>query len=105
MTRLFKLLTDADRAALSASDSWAGSAADLRDGFIHLCTEAQCAGVRARYYAGVAPLWLAQIDAARLGDALRWEPATGGEDFPHLYAPLPAAAVVAMTLAEPLPDA
>jgi uncharacterized protein (DUF952 family) len=30
-----------------------------------------------------------------MGDAIRWEPARGGALFPHLYGPLPLAAVIA----------
>ena len=31
---------------------------------------------------------LVQVDAAPLGDRLRWEPARDGSLFPHLYGPL-----------------
>ncbi|WP_395838798.1 DUF952 domain-containing protein [Cystobacter fuscus] len=47
-----------------------------------------------------------QPDAAALGPALRWEPASGGRRpglFPHLYGPLPMSAVlseVALPLGE-----
>ena len=33
---------------------------------------------------------------AAAGVALRWEPSRGGDLFPHLYAPLPLAAVEAV---------
>ncbi len=36
---------------------------------------------------------LAAIDAAALGDDLRYEVSRGGSLFPHLYAPLPMSAV------------
>ena len=36
---------------------------------------------------------LVAVDAAALGDALRWEPSRGGALFPHLYGPLPLGAV------------
>ena len=32
---------------------------------------------------------LIAIDAAMLGDKLKWEPSRGGALFPHLYAELP----------------
>lgn len=100
MTVLYKLLTEADRRALEAGAAWPGSAVDLRDGFIHMCTAAQKDGVRQRYYASVAPLHIARIDAAQLPD-LRWEPATAGELYPHLYRPLPRAAVLDIETAVP----
>ena len=38
---------------------------------------------------------LLTIDLALLDEALVWEPSRGGALFPHLYAPLPVAAVTA----------
>ena len=38
---------------------------------------------------------LLEVDSAALGEALKWEPARGGELFPHLYGPLPVSAVAA----------
>ena len=34
------------------------------------------------------------VQAETLGEALRWEPSRGGDLFPHLYAELPASAVI-----------
>jgi uncharacterized protein (DUF952 family) len=41
-----------------------------------------------------------EVDATALGDALRWELSRGGALFPHLYAPLPVAAVSRVTAAD-----
>lgn len=65
-----------------------GAPVDLADGYIHLSTAAQVTGTAARHFAGEGDLVLLALDAARLGPALRWEPARGGELFPHLYRPL-----------------
>ena len=54
----------------------------------------------AKHFAGQSDLLLVGVDAARLGDALRWEPSRGGALFPHLYGALELAAV---TRVEPLP--
>lgn len=70
-----------------------GSADDLRDGFIHLCTQAQLAETARRHFAGQPGLFLVVVDGDELGEALRWEPSRGGALFPHLYAPLDLAAV------------
>jgi uncharacterized protein (DUF952 family) len=40
------------------------------------------------------------IDAARLGDAVKYELSRGGERFPHLYGTLPTSAALWV---EPLP--
>lgn len=61
------------------------------EGFIHLCTAAQLAGVLERYFRGRSGLVLLTLDEGRLPEAPRWEGAV--ERFPHLYAPLPLAAV------------
>jgi uncharacterized protein (DUF952 family) len=70
-----------------------GSADDSRDGFIHFSTAPQLAGTLARHYAGKTGLKLIAVEAAALGDGLRWEPSRGGELFPHLYGELPLSAV------------
>jgi uncharacterized protein (DUF952 family) len=54
----------------------------------------------AKHFAEQDDLVLVTVNAARLGDALKWEPARGGALFPHLYGPLP---VDAARSVEPLP--
>lgn len=71
-----------------------GAPVDLADGYIHLSTAAQVTGTAARHFAGEGDLVLVALDAALLGPALRWEPARGGDLFPHLYRPLVSADVV-----------
>ena len=70
-----------------------------QDGFLHLCTAAQLDYVLGRHFAGRTGLVLLYLDPALLDD-LRWEVSEPGRDaFPHLYGPLPVAAVLR---AEPL---
>lgn len=66
-------------------------------GFVHASTPAQLPGVRARFYADVpaADLVVLHLDVAALeaaGSPVRWEP-VGQELFPHVYGPVPVAAV------------
>ena len=67
-------------------------------GFIHLSTPQQVHLPANQFYRGRRDLLLLHIDAGRLGSPLRWEPGTGSDPdgmvFPHLYGPLPVAAVV-----------
>ena len=86
--------------AAQACGHHAGSSQDVADGFIHFSTAAQVVESAARHRAGQSGLVLLAVDAAALGDALKWEPSRGGQLFPHLYGPLPLGAVVA---ADPLP--
>jgi uncharacterized protein (DUF952 family) len=72
------------------SGSFAGSAVDLADGFIHFSTAAQVHETAAKHFHGVTDLLLVAVEAGALGDALEWEPSRGGALFPHLYGPLPA---------------
>ncbi|WP_229379814.1 DUF952 domain-containing protein [Fibrella forsythiae] len=66
------------------------------EGFIHLSTKEQVAGVLERYYQNVPDLLLLQIDPNKLIHNLRYEPATNDEHFPHLYGKLNRDAVVAV---------
>lgn len=81
-----------------------GSPDDLRDGYIHFSTAGQLAGTLAKYHAGRAGLVLAAIDPGRLGPELKWEPARGGDFFPHLHAPLAMADVAWVSLIGLDPD-
>lgn len=98
--RIYTMVREADWRAAEAAGAYGGSAHDQRDGFLHFSTAAQIRASAAKHRAGVADLWLVEADATRLGDALKWEPASGGSRpglFPHLYAPLPLSAVLSVT--------
>ncbi|ETR77231.1 glutathione S-transferase [Afipia sp. P52-10] len=73
-----------------------GSADDKRDGYIHFSTAAQVPGTAAKYFSGQQGLFLVAVDADALGAALRWEPARGGDLFPHLYGDLDVGAVLSI---------
>ncbi|NEB05538.1 DUF952 domain-containing protein [Streptomyces sp. SID13726] len=65
------------------------------EGFIHCSTRAQLPGTARRFFAGVADLVVLVIDPDRLGVPLKYEAARpGGEEFPHVYGPIPVDAVV-----------
>ncbi|PWC28926.1 DUF952 domain-containing protein [Teichococcus aestuarii] len=93
---IYTMVRDADWREARAAGQYRGSAEDARDGFLHFSTAAQLRASAAKHRAGQPDLWLVAADAAALGVALRWEPASGGKRpglFPHLYGPLPLAAV------------
>ena len=93
---IYTLIREADWRAAKAAGAYAGSAYDRRDGFLHFSTAAQLRATAAKHRAGVADLWMIEADTATLGDALKWEAASGSSRpglFPHLYTPLPLAAV------------
>jgi uncharacterized protein (DUF952 family) len=88
MTLIFKVCDAGEWDAAVSRGSYAGSAHDQRDGFIHFSTAAQLPGTLARHYAGRDNLVLIAFEAEMLGPLLKWEPARDGELFPHLYAEL-----------------
>ncbi|GGK41102.1 DUF952 domain-containing protein [Nocardia camponoti] len=70
-------------------------------GFVHLSTPDQVHLPANRLFAGRDDMVLLWIDAARLTDEVKFEPGVATDPdsmrFPHLYGPLPRAAVVAVT--------
>jgi uncharacterized protein (DUF952 family) len=96
---VYKVLSEAAFEKAALKGHFAGSADDLRDGFIHLSAAHQLAGTLAKRFAGQEGLVLLALDTRRLGAELKWEASRGGALFPHFYAPLDLAA---MLWAEPL---
>ena len=86
--RIYKILRAPEWAELQARGETAGAPVDIADGFVHFSTAAQVAETAARHFAGVEGLVLLAYEAEAMGDALKWEPSRGGDDFPHLYGPL-----------------
>jgi uncharacterized protein (DUF952 family)/heme-degrading monooxygenase HmoA len=70
-----------------------------QEGFIHCSLPHQVAGVIERFYDGVDELVLLEIDTTRLDAPVVLEPPAPGvaEHFPHVYGPIPTAAVVTTT--------
>ncbi len=80
--------------AAVAADAYPGSSQDQSDGFIHFSTGSQVEESARRHRAGQDGLVLLAVDAATLGDGLRWEEARNGQLFPHLYGQLSINAVM-----------
>ena len=97
---IYKILRDAEWADLQARGETRGAPIDISDGFVHFSTAAQAAETAAKHFAGEAGLMVLAFDTNHLGAALKWEVSRGGQDFPHLYAPLRMADVL---WAKPLP--
>ena len=97
---IYKICPQALWRAAESAGRFDGAPVDLADGYIHFSTAAQVRETAARHFAGQPDLLLVFVDAARLGEALRYEPSRGGDLFPHLYGPLDLSAV---TRVEPLP--
>jgi uncharacterized protein (DUF952 family) len=90
---VYKVVTRASFAAGKAGTEYRGMPIDLTDGFVHLSGASQVPETLSLHYRGQRNLLLLAVRTDGLGDALRWEPSRGGALFPHLYAPLPLAAI------------
>ena len=82
---IFKVLTAVQWDEIQREGWFEGAPVDRADGYIHFSTVTQLPETLARHFAGEANLVLAAADTDALDDALKWEPARGGDLFPHLY--------------------
>jgi len=101
VTTIYKICRRALWRAAEAEGQFAGTADDLRDGFVHFSTAGQLAETVAKHFAHQTGLVLVAVDGDALGAFLKWEPSRGGALFPHLYGVLPLSAV---RWARPLAD-
>lgn len=97
---IYHMCRTGEWADAQAAGAYPGSSQDAADGFIHFSTGSQVVESAAKHRAGQDGLVLLTVDAARLGDQLKWEPSRGGQLFPHLYGALSTAAVLRV---DPLP--
>jgi uncharacterized protein (DUF952 family) len=76
------------------------------DGFIHLSHRDQVLRPANLRFRGQSGLVLLEIAEDRLPEPPRWEPGEPDADelYPHVYGPIPLAAVVAVHAFPPLPD-
>lgn len=96
-TRIFHIIAPDDWAR--AEDPYRHPSLDA-EGFIHFSTAEQAVATTGRYYADAANLVLLEVDTLQLTSDLRWEASANTTTptaglFPHLYGPMPKAAVVA----------
>jgi uncharacterized protein (DUF952 family) len=67
------------------------------EGFIHCSFAGQVAAVANARYRQASDLCVVELDPARLTSPIRVEDSYGsGEEFPHVYGPVPVAAAVAL---------
>lgn len=91
--RIYKVVSRRLWAEAERAGVFRGAPIDLQDGFIHFSAAGQVVETVAKHFAGQTDLLLIEIDAATLGEALKWEVSRGGDVFPHLYGSLPLESV------------
>ena len=95
MSKIYKILPRSEWNAARAEGTFAGSAVDLADSFIHFSGHDTAQRTAELYFKGQADLMLLTVEADDLGEALKWEASRGGALFPHLFRALRVDEVVA----------
>mgnify|MGYP003391720112 FL=1 len=90
----YKILTADQWAQFQTEGVFLGAPVDLADGYIHLSAADQLQGTLDKHFAGQSGLVIAEVDLAALGETVKWEVSRGQALFPHIYGPLPMAAVL-----------
>jgi uncharacterized protein (DUF952 family) len=91
---IYKICHKAEWVQAVRDGIYAGSAKDNEDHFMHFSTAAQVKATLERHYAEADDLMLVAVQEDLFGDFLKYEPARGGELFPHLYGVLPLSFVI-----------
>ena len=94
MQKIYKICPASAWREAERQGVYRGSADDLRDGFIHFSTATQVAETARKHFFGEKALFLVEVDADALGNALRWERSRNDALFPHLYGELDLGAVI-----------
>ncbi len=84
--RVYKIFTESPNGIHSRqTGQFSGSADDLSDGFIHLSTKEQVAGVDRKVFCkGKRPLYMAEFSGPDFLK-LSWEASASDEIYPHFY--------------------
>ena len=90
----YKILTADQWAQFQTDGLFHGAPVDLADGYIHLSAADQLQGTLDKHFAGQSGLVIAEVDLFALSATVKWEVSRGNALFPHIYGPLPMAAVL-----------
>jgi uncharacterized protein (DUF952 family) len=92
---IYKILLPDEWAAFQAAGHFDGSPFDHGSGYIHCSSREQVGVTTARVFADEPALVVVALDPELFID-VRWEDTPNRGAFPHVYAPLPITAVVAV---------
>ena len=91
MSKVFKICGKVEWESTKDNDFFEGSNIDRSDGFIHFSTSVQLKGTFEKHFTSKSQLYLLEVNTDDL--EIVWELSRNNELFPHLYQPLPLAAV------------
>jgi uncharacterized protein (DUF952 family) len=94
VTVFYKIISRGEWQAAEAKGVFAGSALDLKDGYIHLSTGTQAQETARLHFVGQQDLVLVAIPEKSVAAHLKWEVSRGGKMFPHVYATVDPATVL-----------
>ncbi len=89
---IFHVLTPGELARARTEGAW-NAPSLASEGFVHCCFRHQLAGVLERYFRGAGELIVLELEQRALGRVVVESPPGVAEGFPHVYGPLPLAAV------------
>jgi len=90
---IFHIATPVDAVRLERAGSLS-PASLATEGFVHCSMAASVVRTTERHLNEVDDLVLIELATDKLDDEIRWPEVYPGEQFPHLYGPIPLAAVV-----------
>ncbi len=92
---IYHITTPDLHAKFNALDYYEAPSLQL-EGFIHCSTLAQLKATAERYYSEVPEIMVYHIDENLLNSELKYEMATIGESFPHIYGSINKNAIVSI---------
>ncbi|HEU0241933.1 MAG TPA: DUF952 domain-containing protein [Micromonosporaceae bacterium] len=91
---IYKILLPSEWDQFQATGRFDGSEFDHESGYIHCSSRTQVGATAMRVFGQEPSLMVVAVDANAIADSVRWEAASDGDLFPHIYASLPIDAVV-----------
>ena len=91
---IYKIFLQIEWNEMLANRCFSGSVDDKRDGFIHLSTSIQLAETLSKHFHGQDSIVVAEVDAEKNSELLKYEFSRGGNKFPHLYGNLELSSII-----------
>ena len=92
--KIYKIFLQIEWNEMLANRCFSGSVDDKRDGFIHLSTSIQLAETLSKHFHGQDSIVVAEVDAEKNSELLKYEFSRGGNKFPHLYGNLELSSII-----------
>ena len=92
--KIYKIFLQIEWNEMLANRCFSGSVDDKRDGFIHLSTSIQLAETLSKHFNGQDSIVVAEVDAEKNSELLKYELSRGGNKFPHLYGNLELSSII-----------